>query len=102
METNILTGFLPQKQELEKMSYLFSCFSDVTRLKILSALSLAPMFVTELSVAIQANQTTVSHQLKIMKERGIVSSRRFGKMLKYQISSIFVSKILENGVDFFE
>jgi len=95
-----IQNFLPRRRELIEMSNFFNSFSDPTRLKILSALSLSPMFVYELSSIVDTNQTTVSHQLKLMRERGIVQFSRLGKMLRYEISSKFVAQTLECGVDF--
>ncbi len=95
-----IKGFLPKKKELSSMSNFFDSFSDPTRLKILSALSLSPLCVNELSRLIDTNQTTVSHQLKLMRERGLVGYCRLGKVLRYEIASQFVSDTLECGVDF--
>ncbi len=95
-----IRSFLPKRKELSSMSTFFNSFADPTRLKILSALSLSPMFVGELSKIVDTNQTTVSHQLKLMRERGLVQFYRMGKMLRYEISSKFVAQTLECGVDF--
>lgn len=95
-----MRNFLPRKRELTDMSVFFNSFADPTRLKILSALSLTPMCVQELSRVVDTNQTTVSHQLKLMRERGLIQFLRLGKMLRYEISSKFVAQTLECGVDF--
>jgi len=95
-----MRSFLPRIRELNDMSIFFNSFADPTRLKILSALSLTPMFVQELSDVVDINQTTISHQLKIMRERGLIQFCRLGKMLRYEISSKFVAQTLECGVDF--
>ncbi len=99
-ENAMIKNFLPKTKELFDMSTFFSTFADPTRLKILSALCLSPMFVGDLSDALNVNQTTISHQLKVMRERGLVEFSRFGKMLRYEISSKFVAQTLECGVDF--
>lgn len=100
VQENVIKNFLPKTKELKEMSSFFNSFADPTRLKILSALCLSPMFVSELCSSIEINQTTVSHQLKLMRERGIVEFCRFGRMLRYEISSKFVAQTLECGVDF--
>ena len=77
-------NLLPNQNELNLMSNFFNSFADPTRLKILSALSLGSLSVGQLSETIEINQTTVSHQLKTMRERGLIQFSRFGKILKYE------------------
>ena len=47
-ENAMIKNFLPKTKELFDMSTFFSTFADPTRLKILSALCLSPMFVGDL------------------------------------------------------
>ena len=75
-------NLLPNQNELNLMSNFFNSFADPTRLKILSALSLGSLSVGQLSETIEINQTTVSHQLKTMRERGLIQFSRFGKILR--------------------
>ena len=62
-----LQYYMPQNSVLQQMANFFSIFSDETRLKILSALSISKMCVNDISISLSLNQTTVSHQLKILK-----------------------------------
>lgn len=50
-------------------------------MKIISALTITEMCVTDISEILGINQTTVSHQLKIMRQAGVVGFRREGKIL---------------------
>ena len=93
-------NLLPNQNELNLMSNFFNSFADPTRLKILSALSLRSLSVGQLSETIEINQTTVSHQLKTMRERGLIQFSRFGKILKYELATPLVCKVLECGADF--
>ncbi|MEG1520742.1 MAG: metalloregulator ArsR/SmtB family transcription factor, partial [Clostridia bacterium] len=79
---------------------LYTVFSDPTRLKILSVLSLSELCVTDISRLLKINQTTVSHQLHNLNRMGLVRSKRQGKIKFYKISDIVVSKLLYYGVEY--
>lgn len=99
-KANEIVTYMPSHETLEGMSYFFSAFSDATRLKILSALSVSEMCVNDISVVLNINQTTVSHQLKLLKSAGLVSSRREGKNLIYFLASNAVNDIMLSSVDY--
>ena len=46
---NLVLNYLPKGRALEDLVNFFSLFSDPTRLKIISALSISPMCVTDLA-----------------------------------------------------
>ena len=46
------------------------------------------------------NQTTVSHQLRILRDMDVVSCEREGKILKYKISNPKINEILLVGVEY--
>ncbi len=77
---------LPPGNSLLALADFFDALGDVTRLKILSALTVSPMCVSDLSVLTELNQTTVSHQLRILRAAKIVESRRQGKVIFYNVS----------------
>lgn len=89
---------LPSVNSLSELAELFAALSDVTRLKILSALTVSPMCVTDLSVLTSLNQTTVSHQLRILRTAGIVSPTRQGKVIFYGISDREIPNIMNDAV----
>ena len=78
---------LPPRSGLMALASFFDALSDVTRLKILSALTVSKMCVSDLAVVTGLNQTTVSHQLRILKDAHIVDSVRQGKVIFYDVDS---------------
>ena len=74
--------------------------ADATRLRILSALAISEMCVTDISRVLGINQTTVSHQLRFLKDAGIVRCERHGKIIFYMPSGETVNEILLKGVEF--
>ena len=91
---------LPNKKVCSKLAYFYSIFSDTTRLKILVTLLLSEMCVNDLARILELNQTTVSHQLKILKSCGVVSTTRKNKYIFYKVTDKFIEIIMLNGVDY--
>lgn len=87
-------GLLPDEKAIDKLALYFQNLADQTRIKILSALSIRDLCVNDLSNILQINQTTISHQLKALKDQGMIGYRREGKILIYHVNSQDVNEIL--------
>ncbi len=59
---------------------------DPKRIIILYLLAERPRNVKELTEALGVSQPTVSHHLKILRDRGLVQTRRDGAMIYYSIA----------------
>lgn len=92
--------YLPDCSTTQKMARFFALFADSSRLRVLSALSIAPMCVTDLSDILKMNQTTVSHQLRILRDMNAVKCSRDGKILKYSVANPKINEILLVGVEY--
>ncbi len=89
---------LPNEESTNKLALYFQNFSDQTRIKILSALALKDLCVNDLSKILDINQTTISHQLKTLKDQGLVEYKREGKILVYRLKSPHVNEMMEYAV----
>ena len=67
---------------------------------MLSALAISEMCVTDVSAVLGINQTTVSHQLRLMKNLGAVRARRQGKVIFYSLRTEILNDVLLKGVEF--
>ena len=97
---SMVEGYVPSGEILTSLVRFFSIFSDGTRLKILSALAISEMFVTDISRVLEINQTTVSHQLRFLKDAGMVRTERHGKIIFYSVVNEVVNDVLLKGVEF--
>lgn len=97
---NLIEDYVPQGEILEGVVCFFSVFSDYTRVKILSALAISELCVTDLSRILDINQTTVSHQLRFLKSAGIVKSIRQGKIVFYSLTNDAINDIILKGIEF--
>ena len=95
----ILEG-VPKGETLSSLVRFFSVFSDATRLKLLSALAISELCVTDLSRVLALNQTTVSHQLRLLKNLNAVTTRRQGKVIFYSLRNELLNDVLLKGVEF--
>ena len=75
------------QQEISQLEADF-CFalSDPTRLLILYTLAEQPHNVTELSNELDVIQPTTSRHLKILRDRGLVTSERQGTTVTYHLA----------------
>ena len=73
----------PTLEEINKVGNLFKIIGDSTRLKIIFSLLEGDKTVTELSRATGGSQSLISHQLKILKDNYIVSSKKNGNFVTY-------------------
>ncbi|HOO73701.1 MAG TPA: metalloregulator ArsR/SmtB family transcription factor [Tepiditoga sp.] len=73
------------KDEIPKISDFYKIMGDETRLEIMFLLMEAEMSVGEITKNINRDQTTISHQLRLMKKSGFVLSTRHGKYIFYSL-----------------
>ncbi len=85
---------------LSELTYFFTIFSDKTRLKMLSALAVSGMCVSDLANILGLNQTTVSHQLRLLKNLGAVECERKGKIITYFLKDELIGDVLMKGMEF--
>lgn len=94
-----LNVYLPEGKILQQLADFFAVFSDTTRIRVLSALALAEMCVSDLSNILGINQTTLSHQLKMLKNQKLVNSRRDGKIILYSASNYIINDLMLSGIE---
>lgn len=97
---SLIEDYVPQGDILEGVVCFFSVFADYTRIKILSALAISELCVTDISRILDINQTTVSHQLRYLKSAGIVKCIRQGKIVFYSLTDDTINDVLLKGIEF--
>lgn len=83
---------------VEEMTAFFKMFGDENRVRILYALSLNEMCVGDLVEVLGMSQSSVSHQLKLLRLYGQVKSRREGRKIYYSLDDQHVVDIFEQSL----
>ena len=92
----------PPDEKLYDLAELFKVFGDSTRMRILFALFEADICVCDLAQALGMTQSAVSHQLRILRQARLVSSRREGKQVIYFLTDEHVRTIIDKGREHIE
>lgn len=96
----MVKDYIPDGEILDDLVCFFSIFSDYTRIKMISALAISEMCVSDLSNILGLNQTTVSHQLRFLKNLNAVKTKRQGKVVFYSLRNEMLNDVLLKGVEF--
>jgi DNA-binding transcriptional ArsR family regulator len=83
----------------EDVARLFAILGDPTRVRLLAALGTSELCVCDLAAATGVNRSTVSHQLRILREHRIVRRRRDGKVIYYALDDDHVASLMAMGTE---
>lgn len=81
------------------VSQTFKALSDPTRIRILHLLFQKECSVNEIAEELQLVQSTVSHQLRFLKNLRLVTFRRSGTTIYYSHDDEHVMNVLEETIN---
>ena len=90
---------IPDEEIIFGATEIFSALADSTRFRILSALSVGELCVSELISATHVSQSAVSHQLRFLRDKKLVSMRRDGQRVMYSLADDHVLKLITIAVE---
>jgi DNA-binding transcriptional ArsR family regulator len=79
--------------QLERVAAMFRAFGEGTRLAILQELKDGEMTVSEMVGRMSSSQANVSKQLKVLHDAGVLSRRKQGAQVLYQIADPMVFEL---------
>ncbi len=85
---------VPSEEILEEMEDMLNIASDYTRLKIMYCLLGGEKCVSDIVNEIDASQSLVSHQLRVLKDANLVASRKDGTRVIYYLDDYHVRDLL--------
>ncbi len=88
-----------KEEAIYGLAELFKIFGDPTRIRILYAMLDTERCVNDIAGHLQMSQSSVSHQLRILKTSKLVKSRREGKSIYYSLDDEHVRSILSMGME---
>lgn len=72
-------------QSAQSVAQFFQVLSDPTRVRLLKALADGKWCVSDLVQALQMDQPAISHQLKYLRQIGVVSWEKHGRHVYYTL-----------------
>ncbi len=88
----------PNNEEIENLSNMFKLFADNTRLRIICSILNTELCVCDLCELLDLNQSTVSHQLQILRNAKLVKYRREGKQIYYSLQDEHIEQIISTSL----
>jgi DNA-binding transcriptional ArsR family regulator len=80
---------------------LFAVLSDPTRIQVVYALLHAPtgeLCVCDLAAGLGRDDTTISHQLRVLRSHHIVTMRKAGRVVYYRLIDEHIRQLLAVGL----
>ena len=85
-------------EDLDEISRLFKLLGHPKRLQLLYLLIQHSMTVSEISKALNWEQSAVSHQLQLLRKYGLVKQVRHGKTIIYHLQDPKVMTLIADVV----
>ena len=90
---------MPDETPVYEVSELFKVFGDSTRARIICALNVEEMCVCDLAALLGMSQSSISHQLRLLKVSRIVKSRKQGRVVYYSLDDAHIGQIFAMAFD---
>ena len=87
-----------QMEFIQEMAEFFKIFGDGTRIRVLQTLMEGEKNVGDLAEALEMSQSAVSHQLRVLRQNGLVKYRKEGKVVFYSLDDEHVENVLQQGM----
>lgn len=85
---------------MRRATAAFAALGDPTRFRILEALcAVDELCVCDIAEAAAVSQSAASHQLRVLRDRDLVTFRRDGQRALYRVSDEHVAQMLLLGIE---
>ncbi len=93
---------MPRPEAMDAVSELFKLCGDQTRVGILCALSRHELCVSEIAAVLSMSSSAVSHQLRLLRQWGIIRAHRSGKAVIYSFADKHIENIFSLALSYVE
>ena len=90
-------AFAENDELIDSLSGIFKVMADPTRFKILYALMLGTCNVSKLVELLGMSQSSISHQLILLKQEGLIRSKKEGRKVFYSLDDDHVETLFTMG-----
>jgi len=95
----LVQSYLSNEDIIYEATQIFDALSDYTRFQILAALCTGSRSVSELKELCHVSQSGISHQLRLLRDRGLVFARREGQRVIYSLADEHVAMLMRVGLE---
>jgi ArsR family transcriptional regulator len=89
---------MPDDEILFDLAELFKVFGDSTRVKILYALFQHQMCVCDIAALLNMTKSSISHQLRVLKQAKLVKYKKDGKIVFYSLDDEHIKNIFDQAL----
>lgn len=83
-----------------KVAGLFSVLADPSRARILHLLAIADdLCVCDMALVLGMSVSALSHQLRFLRERGVVTRNKVGRMAYYRLDDEHIKRLVLDAAD---
>jgi DNA-binding transcriptional ArsR family regulator len=85
-------------ESAELIARIMGALSTASRVRILGVLREGPCGVTGLADRLQLEMSTVSHQLRILRDLGLITPTRNGRTISYALHDEHVALLIDQAI----
>jgi len=85
---------MPDDLTLNEVADTFKLLGDLTRVRIIQALSASELCVCDLAALLGMTASAISHQLRLLRAHSIVRFRKDGKIAYYSLDDLHVQRLV--------
>lgn len=89
---------MPSRATLQKLALIYKLLGNETRYQICFALNERELCVCDLANVLSMTKSSISHQLKILRDNHLVKARQAGKEVYYMLDDSHIQQILQLGI----
>jgi ArsR family transcriptional regulator, lead/cadmium/zinc/bismuth-responsive transcriptional repressor len=90
---------LLDQSSVASLAETFKVLGDVTRVRILDALSRAELCVGDIAALLEISDSAISHQLRLLRTARLVRQRRAGQMIFYALDDHHIVRLFAQGME---
>jgi ArsR family transcriptional regulator len=98
-KVSVLKRRLMGESSVTALAETFKLLGDVTRVRILDALTRSELCVCDIARLLGLSESAVSHQLRLLRGVRLVRPRREGRMVFYTLDDQHIVGLFEQGLE---
>ena len=90
---------MPDLATMQRVTAMLQVLADATRARIVAALAAEELCVCDVAAVVGLSISAASHQLKRLRDCGVVQYRKAGRMAYYRLVDEHLQRLLSESID---